>query len=78
MTTSTIHSDINLLMKQLATRLGEQTTLAKSLVMRNSWAGSRGARHPGPGSGKLLCTLRCLCSGLPHPRTARHDFCRYV
>ncbi len=51
-----MHSNINLLMKLLASRLGEQATLAKSLVMRDSVAGSGGARDPGPRSGKLTCT----------------------
>ena len=71
-----LHSDINLLMKLLAIRLSEQTTLAKSLVIRNLGAGSGG--DPGLRSGKHPCTLRSLCSGLPHPQTARYDFCRYV
>ena len=69
-----ILSDINLLMKQLAIRLGEQNTLAKSLVMRDSGAGTGSARDPGPRCGKLMCMLRSLRAGLPHPQTARYDF----
>ena len=73
-----MHSDINLLMELLAIRLGGQTTPAKSLVMRDSGAGSVSARDPGPRSGKLMSMLRSLRAGLPHPQTARYDFCRHV
>ncbi len=43
-------------------------------LLRDSGAGSGSARDPHI----LLCMLRSLRAGLPHPRTARYDFCRYV
>jgi hypothetical protein len=64
-----IHSDINLLMKLLAIWLSWQTTPTKPLVMRDSGAGSGGARAPGPRSGKLcVCSGRCApASPVPKP-----------
>ncbi len=43
-------------------------------LLCDSGAGSGSARDPHI----LLCMLRSLRAGLPHPQTARYDFCRYV
>ena len=47
-------------------------------LLRDFGAGSGSARDPGSRSDKLLCMFRSLRAGLPHPQTARYDFCRYV
>ncbi len=43
-------------------------------LLRDSRAGSGSARTPH----MLMCMLRALRSGLPHPKAARYNFCRYV
>ena len=43
-------------------------------LLRDSGTRSGGTRAPHI----LLCMLRALRSGLPHPKAARYDFCRYV
>ena len=55
--------------------LRAQSNLHSDISLRcHSYNGSRGARHPRV----LMCTLRCLCSGLHRCQLARYDFCCYV
>ena len=61
--------------RALATEAAEQGVIHSDInLLRSSGAGSGGARAPHI----RLCMLRALRSGLPRPKAARYDFCRYV